>query len=137
MLEQYTCVIFVALALLTMMVVQQIIATVAHRKQSEYIPGIVDAKLDHGSFVFRSNRTFLNSLENTPVFILTMLVAIFVNVSPQALLVVSLVFFVARFIHMVLFYLIATNKNPSPRSYFYVIGLLSQLYLLGLIFSSF
>ncbi|MEP1385390.1 MAG: hypothetical protein ABJK64_16540 [Paraglaciecola sp.] len=38
---------------------------------------------------------------------------------------------------MVLFYLIATNTNPSPRSYFYMIGLLSQIYLIGLVGWSF
>lgn len=124
------------LALLLLMVfLQSMIATVAHRKQNRMIPGIVDEKLDHHSFVFRSHRTFHNSLENVPLFIFTALVAINLGVEASALYWTSLVFFVARAIHMVLFYKIATNKNPSPRSYFYVIGLLAQIYLFWLVFS--
>ncbi|MEP1554913.1 MAPEG family protein, partial [Paraglaciecola sp.] len=82
-------------------------------------------------------RTFMNSIENVPVFVLTALVGLLVGVESQSLFIVSSVFLVARFIHMVLFYLIATNTNPSPRSYFYMIGLLSQIYLIGLVGWSF
>ncbi|GAA0300961.1 hypothetical protein GCM10009128_20130 [Psychrosphaera haliotis] len=137
MFEQYTHVLFVVLSLIAMVLIQQLIATVAHRKQSEYIPGVVSAELDHFSFVFRSNRTFLNSLENVPVFILSVIIAIMVGVTPQHLLNVTIVFFIARLVHMVLFYAIATNKNPSPRSYFYMIGLFAQLYLIGLVYTYF
>ena len=44
--------------------VQNIVAAVAHRKQSHYIPGKVSEELSHDSFVFRSHRTFHNSIEN-------------------------------------------------------------------------
>jgi uncharacterized MAPEG superfamily protein len=117
-----------------MVVFQALVAARAHRKQEQYIPGVVDAQLDHHSFVFRSHRTFLNSLENVPLFVLTAMVAIAANVEAYHLFTVALVFAIARFIHMVLFYKIATNANPSPRSYFYLIGLIAQIYLLGLIF---
>ncbi|MEO9943825.1 MAPEG family protein [Paraglaciecola sp.] len=137
MAEQYHNVLFVLLSLLALMLVQQIVATVAHRKQKNMVPGVVDSQLDHHSFVFRSHRTFMNSIENVPVFVLTALVGLLVGVESQSLLIVSSVFLVARFIHMVLFYLIATNTNPSPRSYFYMIGLLSQIYLIGLVGWSF
>ena len=43
------------------------------------------------------------------------------------------VFAIARLAHMVLYYAIATERNPSPRSYFYVIGMLSNLVLVGMI----
>ncbi|MEP0176859.1 MAG: MAPEG family protein [Paraglaciecola sp.] len=137
MAEQYHNVLFVLLSLLALMLVQQIVATVAHRKQKNMVPGVVDSQLDHHSFVFRSHRTFMNSIENVPVFVLTALVGLLVGVESQSLFIVSSVFLVARFIHMVLFYLIATNTNPSPRSYFYMIGLLSQIYLIGLVGWSF
>ncbi|WP_289028377.1 MAPEG family protein [uncultured Paraglaciecola sp.] len=137
MAEQYHNVLFVLLSLLAMMVLQQIVATVAHRKQKDMVPGVVDSQLDHYSFVFRSHRTFMNSLENVPIFVLTALVGLLVGIESQSLFIVSSVFLVARFIHMVLFYLIATNTNPSPRSYFYMIGLLSQIYLIGLVGWSF
>lgn len=134
MFEAYSLVFTILTLLLTMIVVQALVATVAHRKQTEYVPGVVSAELDHHSFVFRSNRTFLNSLENVPVFILTVFVAIFSGAEASQLVVISAVYFIARLIHMALFYAIATNKNPSPRSYFYMIALLTQLYLLGVIF---
>lgn len=132
----YSDSIFVLTLLIAMVVLQALIATAAHRKQTEYIPGIVDDKLDHFSFVFRSHRTFINSLENVPVFILTAFLAMFASVEPATLVWTISIFTAARFIHMVLFYKIATNKNPSPRSYFYMIGLIAQLFLLYAIFSA-
>lgn len=128
--------ILVLNGLLLMVVVQAIVAVVAHRKQSVYIPGVVAAELDHHSFVFRSNRTFMNSLENVPVFILSAIMAMLVGMDASTLLTIVSVFFVSRLVHMVLFYAIATNKNPSPRSYFYAIGLLTQLYLIGATFAA-
>ena len=130
MLTQFTDSIFLLTLLVTLVVLQALIATGAHRKQTEYIPGVVDDKLDHFSFVFRSHRTFLNSLENVPVFILTAFLAMFAGIDATTLYWTVMVFLIARVIHMVLFYKIATNKNPSPRSYFYMIALLAQVFLL-------
>ncbi|MEP1385391.1 MAG: MAPEG family protein [Paraglaciecola sp.] len=79
MAEQYHNVLFVLLSLLALMLVQQIVATVAHRKQKNMVPGVVDSQLDHHSFVFRSHRTFMNSIENVPVFVLTALVGLLVG----------------------------------------------------------
>ena len=36
----------------------------------------------------------------------------------------------ARIIHMVLYYKIVTEKNPSPRSLFWAIGFITNIYLL-------
>lgn len=126
----YSDSIFVLTLLVCMVVLQAIIATGAHRKQTEYIPGVVDDKLDHHSFVFRSHRTFMNSLENVPVFVLTAMLAMLSGIDAATLYWTVVVFAVARLVHMVLFYKIATNKNPSPRSYFYMIALIAQLFLL-------
>ena len=136
-MSEYLSTLFILNLLVAMVVLQAIIATVAHRKQSQYIPGVVAAELDHHSFVFRSNRTFMNSLENVPLFLFSALIAMAVGVASSTLYWIALVFTVARAIHMVLFYKIATNKNPSPRSYFYMIGLIAQLTLTGVIFSQF
>ncbi len=114
------------LILLTV-VVQSIVAAVAHRKQSQYIPGKVDDELSHDSFVFRSHRTFHNSLENLAIFVLPVLLGIFAGADPQTLSIIVWVYAVARIIHMALYYAIATEKNPSPRSYFYMIALLATL----------
>lgn len=129
-MTQYGDSILLITLLLCLIVFQALVASVAHRKQAKYIPGIVDSRLDHHSFVFRSHRTFMNSLENVPVFILTAILAMLAGLDSATLYWTVLVFAVARFIHMLLFYKIATNSNPSPRSYFYVIALLAQLYLL-------
>ena len=110
--------------------VQALVAVGAHRRQKKVIPGIVDPKLGHDSFVFRSDRTFRNSLENIiPFFGLSML-AILAGFDACRLAIVVWVFALARLVHMVLYYRIATEVNPSPRSYFYLIGVIATLYLI-------
>ena len=128
-MDEYSSSLLILSLLVLMVVLQSLIATVAHRKQTQYVPGIVDGTLDHGSFVFRSHRTFQNSLENVPIFILSVMLAMFIGLGASTVFWCTLIFTVARLIHMVLFYKIATNKNPSPRSYFYLIGFFTQLTL--------
>ena len=133
MYEQYLG-SFGALWLIVFTVIaQSLIATGAHRKQAQYVPGVVDEKLGHDSFVFRSHRTFQNSLENAPLMLFTAFLAVMVGLGPGSLAVTTWTFAIARLIHMVLYYAIATEKNPSPRSYFYVIGMLSNLVLIVMI----
>ena len=57
----------------------------------------------------------------------------FIGVDAFSLAIVVWIYAIVRVIHMVLYYAISTEKNPSPRSYFYMIGLLSNVYLLGMI----
>lgn len=102
--------------------VQNIVAAVAHRKQSHYIPGKVSEDLSHSSFVFRSHRTFHNSLENIHQFTLPALLCIFLGASTTLLAILVWSFALSRIAHMALYYAIVTEKNPSPRSYFYMIG---------------
>ena len=70
-----------AVIILTVLV-QNIVAAVAHRKQSSYVPGKVAEDLSHDSFVFRSHRTFHNSLENVNQFIIPAILCMFVGVTP-------------------------------------------------------
>jgi len=133
MLDQYLLGFWGLLFILFTLLLQTTVATVAHRKQSQYIPGIVNETLGHDSFVFRSHRTFQNSLENAPLMFGMAILAILVGLNPVWLAATVWTFAVARFIHMVLYYVIATEKNPSPRSFFYAIALLSNLVLLGMI----
>lgn len=129
MLETYASSFLGLWVILSTIVLQALIASVAHRRQKQYIPGIVDAALGHESFVFRSDRTFRNSLENVvPLFGLA-IVAILIGLDPGRLAIAVWVYAVARLGHMVLYYVIATEKNPSPRSYFYIAGLLATLFL--------
>jgi uncharacterized MAPEG superfamily protein len=115
--------------LLLMVFIQAIVASGAHRMQEKYIPGIVDEKLSHESFVFRSNRTFLNSLENVPFMFGLVILAVLTGFDAHSLTCLVWIYVIARFVHMILYYKIATEKNPSPRSYFFMIGFLVQLVL--------
>ncbi len=108
---------------------QSLVAAIAHRKQSQYVPGIVDNHLSHESFVFRSHRTFMNSIENVSMMLIPVVIGLLTRMDPTWLASLIWVYAVARLIHMVLYYLVATEKNPSPRSYFYTIALLSNLVL--------
>ena len=133
MLEQYMASFWALWVIIFTMIAQSLIATGAHRKQTQYVPGVVDENLGHDSFVFRSHRTFQNSLENAPLMLFTAFLAILVGLSPSSLAWAAWIFAIARLIHMVLYYKIATEKNPSPRSYFYVIGMLSNIVLIVMI----
>ena len=129
-MEIYASSILGLWVILTTIVVQALVASVAHRRQKVYVPGIVDAALGHSSFVFRSDRTFRNSLENiVPLFGLAIL-AILTGYDAGRLAIVVWIYAVARIIHALLYYVIATEKNPSPRSYFYIIGFLATLFLM-------
>ena len=116
---------------LTTITLQAVIATGAHRRQSKMVPGIIDPALSHDSFVFRSDRTFRNSLENIAPFFGLSVLAMIAGFSPDRLAIVIWVYALARLLHMILYYRIATEKNPSPRSYFYGIGLLATFFLIG------
>ena len=133
MFEQYDASLWALLVIVLTVLLQSLIATAAHRKQNQYVPGVVDENLGHDSFVFRSHRTFQNSVENAPLMLFTGVIGLLAGLSPTTLAVALWIFAIARVIHMVLYYRIATEKNPSPRSYFYLIAMLSNLVLVVLI----
>jgi len=72
----------------------------------------------------------MNSLENLPILLSTAFLAIFVGVSPFWTGVLLWVYALARLGHMILYYKIATEKNPSPRTFFFMIGFLANIGLL-------
>ena len=131
MLETYTTSLIGLWLVLTTITLQAVIATGAHRRQSKMVPGVVDPALSHDSFVFRSDRTFRNSLENIVPFFGLSVLAMLAGFSAERLAIVVWVYALARLFHMILYYRIATEKNPSPRSYFYMVGLLATFYLIG------
>lgn len=130
-LHPYYCTLMAVFVLLFMVFVQAFVASVAHRKQKTYVPGIVDENLGPESFVFRSHRTFMNSIENVPFMVALIFVAIFMVVPTKPLAIMAWVYVAARLGHMALYYVEATRKNPSKRSYFFMIGWLTQLVLFG------
>jgi uncharacterized MAPEG superfamily protein len=121
MFAEYHSTITALFFIILTIIVQELVATIAHRKQKSYVPGVLADNLGHESFVFRSHRTHQNSLENVIQLIVPAILAMFIGVAPFSLALVLWLFAIARVIHMLLYYVIATEKNPSPRSYFYMI----------------
>ncbi|WP_045859207.1 MAPEG family protein [Teredinibacter purpureus] len=115
------------------MLLQSLVGAVVKARQPGAIPGRIDPSLSHGSFVFRAHRTFHNSIENVPMMVGTVVLALLVQTGPQWTAIWVWVFAVARIIHMGLFYALSTEKNPSPRSHFYLIGVIANIALLVLI----
>jgi uncharacterized MAPEG superfamily protein len=129
-LNDYSIAFWGIFTIILTLIVQQLIASKSKASQSGAIPGKIDESLSHASFVFRSHRTFLNSLENFPAMLGTSLLAVFVGANVFWCGLLIWVFAIARIIHMALYYKIATEINPSPRSYFFLIALLSNIVLL-------
>ncbi len=115
---------------LVMLLVQWAVATFSKAKQPNAIPGKIDENLSHDSFVFRAHRTFQNTLENSALFVGTVLFAFLLNVQSPVFAICVWVYLTARVVHMVLYYIISTEKNPSPRTYFFLIGLLANVVML-------
>lgn len=111
--------------------VQWFVASWSKASQPGAIPGKIDENLSHSSFIFRAHRTFMNSIENVPAMLGTSFLAILVEASVFWTGLLIWIFAVSRIIHMVLYYVIATENNPSPRSYFFLAGLVSNICLLA------
>jgi uncharacterized MAPEG superfamily protein len=132
MLESYSVAFLGILVIILTVVVQSLVAAKSKAEQPGAIPGKIDNSLSHSSFVFRANRTFANSLENITVMLATSFLAILVGANIFWAGVMIWVMAISRIIHMALYYSIATEQNPSPRSYFYLIALVANIVLLGL-----
>jgi uncharacterized MAPEG superfamily protein len=130
MLASYSFAILGLWLILVTVFVQAMVASVAHRKQKHYVPGIVNDKLSHESFVFRSHRTFLNSHENLLMMFGSALLGMLVGMDAYWLGMLVWVYAIARVLHMALYYALATETNPSPRSYFFMVGFIANLVLL-------
>ncbi|KXS52221.1 MAG: hypothetical protein AWU57_3396 [Marinobacter sp. T13-3] len=131
LVEVYTTALGGIAALIAVWLVQWFVASLTKASQPGAVPGKIDQSLSHESFVFRAHRTFMNSLENLPVMFATAFLAILSGADPFWTAVLIWIFVAARVVHMGLYYVIATERNPSPRSYFFMIGLLANLGLLG------
>ncbi len=118
---------------LVMVLIQWVVASVSKANMPNAVPGKISNDLSHDSFVFRAHRTFHNTLENSVLFIGTILFAFIINYQSAIFAICVWVYLVARILHMVLYYAIATEKNPSPRTYFFLIGLAANIFILVLI----
>jgi uncharacterized MAPEG superfamily protein len=118
---------------LLMVLIQWAVASISKANLPNAVPGKISNDLSHDSFVFRAHRTFHNTLENSVLFIGTILFAFIINYQGAIFAICVWVYLVARILHMVLYYAIATEKNPSPRTYFFLIGIAANIFILVLI----
>ena len=130
MFEVYYLSFFGIWALLSLVVIEAIIAMGASRSQKKYTPGILNSDLGPESFVFRSDRAFKNSLENIVPFLGAVIISILLSMDPLRLARLVLVYVLARYIYTAVYYSIATRKNPSFRSLFYLVGLIVTIIML-------
>jgi uncharacterized MAPEG superfamily protein len=126
----YSLALWGIFVILLTVLVQSLVAAGTKASQPGAIPGKIDESLSHSSFVFRSNRTLMNSLENLPVMLGTAFLALFAGVDAMWTGILIWMFALSRILHMALYYAIATEKNPSPRSYFFLLGVVANIALL-------
>ena len=131
MLEEYQSVFLGLWIVLATIIVQAMVAIRVHRRQKGgYNVGVIKPELGQSSIVFRAHRTFQNSLENITPLMGMAIIAALSGYSSTKLTIVVWVYAIARIVHMILYYKISTDKNPSPRSIFWAIGFLTNLYLM-------
>lgn len=118
--------------ILLTLLIQWFVVSKTKASQAGAIPGKIPENLSHESFVFRAHRTFMNSLENLPLMLGTTFMAVLIGANSFWTGIFVWVFAIARILHMVLYYAIATEQNPSPRTWFFMIGLLANVALLVL-----
>ena len=107
------------------------VAVRIHRRQSGgYSPGVIKPELGQSSIVFRAHRTFQNSLENIIPLLGMAIIAMLSGYGAFKLSIIIWTYAISSNIHMIFYYKIATNKNPSPRSIFWAIGFLASFYLM-------
>ena len=131
MLADYQSVFLGLWLILATIIVQAMVAIRVHRRQKGgYKVGVIKPELGQSSIVFRAHRTFQNSLENITPLLGMAIIAALIGYSSFKLSIIVWVYAIARIMHMILYYKIATDKNPSPRSIFWAVGFLTNFYLM-------
>lgn len=116
--------------LLLIVMVQWLIASGAKARRPGAIPGVLPEDLGHKDFVFRAWRTHQNTVENLGAILGGAVLAILAGASAVWVNVFLAIIVVCRLIHMILYYAIATEKNPSPRSWFFMLSWFANLALI-------
>ena len=131
MFEIYKLVFFALWVILTTIFAQAVVLIVVHRMQKNYKVGVIDASLGQQSFLFRSYRAFWNSVENVVLIFPLVIVGILIDYDSNRLGIITWVYAVSRIGHMLVYYFIATDRNPSLRSVFWLFGFFAMAYLIG------
>lgn len=74
--QNYDIALWRLLVIIATLVIQAFVSSPSKAKQPCAVPSKIDAELSHDSFAFRSNRTFVNSIENFPAMFGTIVLAI-------------------------------------------------------------
>lgn len=127
--QSYNTALLGLLVIVATILVQMLVAALTKAKQPAAIPGKMDPTLSHGSFIFRSNRTFANSVENAPALLGAAFLAIFAGADPFWVAIWVWTYAISRLIHMGFYYGISTEKNPSPRTHFFMLALIANIAL--------
>ncbi len=131
MLDEYQSVFLGLWLILATIIIQAMVAIRVHRRQKGgYKVGVIKPELGQSSIVFRAHRTFQNSLENITPLLGMAIIGVLTAYGAFKLSVIVWIYALARIMHMILYYKIATDKNPSPRSIFWAIGFLTNFYLM-------
>ncbi len=133
MLDFANTVYFAFYLYLILVLIQWAVASITKANLPHAVPGKISSDLSHDSFVFRAHRTFQNTIENSVLFVGTVLFAFILNYQGTLFAFAVWVYVIARILHMILYYAIATEKNPSPRTYFFLTGLAANVFMLILI----
>lgn len=133
MFEPYRVSLLGILFIIVTAIVQALIAMWVKASLPGAVPGRIDPNLSHGSFVFRSHRTFMNTLENTPIMLASGFLAILCRADIFWTGLLIWIYAISRMLHMILYYAIATEKNPSPRSFPFMAGFIANVVLIGFI----
>ncbi|RUO18749.1 hypothetical protein CWE08_10995 [Aliidiomarina iranensis] len=118
--------------LLCLILLQWLVASYAKASQPGAVPGLPPRDAGHKHFTFRAWRTHQNTLENAATMVGGAIFAILAGANPQWLQGIMAIMVVSRIAHMVLYYGIATDKNPSPRSYFFMLSWFANLAIIVL-----
>lgn len=116
--------------LLSLIMLQWLIATVAKARLPGAVPGLPPSDHAHSSFAFRAWRTHQNSMENSGTMIGGALFAMLAGANGTWVESLLAILVITRVVHMVLYYAIATERNPSPRSYFFALSWLANVALI-------
>lgn len=131
--ETYQSALLAMLIIIITAIIQSLVAMKVKAARPGAIPGKIDPELSHESFVYRAHRTFMNTLENTPIMLATGFVAILSGTDAYWTGLLLWIYAVSRILHMILYYAIATEKNPSPRSFPFLAGFTANVVLAGMV----
>lgn len=128
MFEEYMLSFLGLWVIIITVMIQQFVAIKAALKKGDFVPGQIAKGLDSESFVFRSNRTFMNSLENLVQFVIPVIIAMHLGIFNMTLAIIVWLFAIVRIGHMVAYY-----KNAAIKKYFFLLGFIFNVILMIMI----